>query len=252
MSLSSKKPTVEIPSYQAPRPPSFSAYGQTGSFKDGKYSVTEDPTQLADRQAAERVRRDLIGSLGLSGSESDPYAQRLLQENLRIAQPHLENSLIQRGLGGSSVYQGALTDLITKATTDAVLNSQNQKLNTLGTLQSSYFAPYEQLGQNLLQLSAQTGLSQQQLAQQLYQMQLPYKAQVNNPGNSGLGGLIQGGIGGFMAGGPIGALAGAGVGYFGSKSNAYSEPYMLSDYANKSSGLNLQSLQALLQGGRAF
>lgn len=252
MSLSSKKPTISIPEYQKPKPPQFSAYGQsTEAFGNG-FRIIEDPTALADRQAAERVRRDLIGSLGLSGSESDPYAQKLVQENLRIAQPRLENSLIQRGLGGSSVYQGALTDLLSKTTMEAVLNSQNQKLNTLGMLQSSYLGPYEQLGQNLLQLAASTGLSQEQLAQAMYLATLPYNAQVNYPKQSGIGGLISGGIQGFASGGPVGAIVGGTTGYFGSQADAYSQPYMLSDYYKQNSGLSLQNLLGLSGGGRAF
>lgn len=196
------------------------------------------------------MRRELIGSLGLSGSANDPYAKTLLDENLRLSQPRLENSLIQRGLGGSSVYQGALTDLISKATTDSILNSQNQKLNTLAGLQSSYLGPYEQMGQNLLQLAAQSGMTQDQLAQALYQMQLPYTAQVNYPKNNGFGGAIQGGITGFMTGGPVGAVVGAGTGYLGSQQGAYSQPYMLSDYAKQNSGgLTLQNLLSLYKGG---
>ena len=211
----------------------------------------------------------------MNGSDNDPYAQKLLSENLRIAQPQLENSLIQRGLGGSSVYQGALTDLFSKASMDAILNSQNSKLNTLAGLQSSYLGPYEQLGQNLLQLAASTGISQEQLAQAMYQATLPYKTTVDYPKQSGLLGGIQGflsdpgGIAGLgqMAGGILSmnpALIGSGLmsllpsaggaatGYFGSQANAYSQPYMLSDYYKQNSGLSLQNLLGLAQGGRAF
>lgn len=261
MSLSSKKPTISIPQFQKPSAPSFSAYGQTATSDGGTgYKLIEDPTQLADRQAAEQVRRDLINSLGLSGSGDDPFAKKYLDESLRIAQPTLENALIQRGLGGSSVYQGALTDLISKATSEAILNSQNQKLATLSGLQSSYIAPYEQLGQNLLQLAASTGLSEEQIAASLYGQTLPYTAQINYPKQSGLAGLISGGIQGAMSGsalGPLGmiagGLAGGAVGNYSSAAPAYSMPYILSDfYKNNNSGLNLQSLLGLMGGGRAF
>ena len=261
MSLSSKKPTISIPEYQKPPQPNFSAYGQTAQGNgNGGYGITEDPTQLADYQAASKVRSDLINSLGLSGQTSDPYAQTFQQESLRLSQPQLENSLIQRGLGGSTVYQGALTDLINKASTDAVLNSSQLRNNTLANLQSSYFGPYQQLGQNLLQLASGANSNQQQLAQQMYQALLPYTAQVNYPKQSGLSGLISGGLQGAMSGsafGPIGMIAGGlgggATGYYGSQAPAYSQPYMLSDYNNQNSGgLSLQSLQQLLNGGRAF
>ena len=145
---------------------------------------------------------------------------------------------------------------------EAILNSQNQKLNTLGTLQSSYFGPYQALGQNLLQLAGQTGISQEQLYKQLYESTLPYLTQVNYPKQSGLAGLISGGIQGAQGGaafGPVGmiagGLAGGATGYYGSKSDAYSQPYMLSDYykgGRGGGGLDLQSLMALANGGRAF
>jgi hypothetical protein len=212
-----------------------------------------DPSTMADYQAASKVRTDLINSLGLSGTMADPYAQTFQQESLRLSQPQLENSLIQRGLGGSSVYQGALTDLINRASTDAILNSSQLRNQNLANLQSSYFGPSQQLGQNLLQLAGGANVSQNQLAQQMYQMLLPYTAQVNHPKESGLGGAIQGGIQGFMYGGPLGAAVGAGTGYLGSKADAYSQPYMLSDYGQKNGGaLNLQALTQLLNGGKAF
>lgn len=148
------------------------------------------------------------------------------------------------------MYQGAISDLISKATTEAILNSQANKLNALSTLQSSYLGPYQQMGQNLLQLAASTGISQEQLAQAMYQARLPYEAQVNYPKQSGLSGLISGGLQGFMAGGPVGAVVGAGTGYFGSQAPAYSQPYMLSDYyKSNNSGLSLQNLQSLMQLG---
>lgn len=221
---------------------------------NGGYSLSQDPTELADYQAASKVRSDLINSLGLSGQANDPYAQTFQQESLRLSQPQLENSLIQRGLGGSSVYQGALTDLINRASTDAVLNSSQLRNQTLANLQSSYFGPSQQLGQNLLQLASGAGQSQNQLAQQMYQALLPYTAQINYPKQSGLGGLISGGIQGFMGSGgnPLGAIAGGATGYYGSQADAYSQPYMLSDYNQNKGGLSLQSLQQLINGGRAF
>lgn len=175
-----------------------------------------------------------------------------MQENLRLSQPQLENSLIQRGLGGSSVYQGALTDLISKASTDAILNSQTQKLNTLSGLQSSYLGPYQQLGQNLLQLAAQTGLSQEQIAAQIYGQQLPYRAQVNYPSQSGLGGLLSGGLQGLMSGGPLGALLGGGTGFLGAQQDPYTTYLGLQGGVGGGGALSLQNLLGLVNGGRAF
>lgn len=253
MSLSQKKPTISIPEYRPPAQPNFSAYGQTAKgLGNGGYGIVEDPSVLADYQAASKVRSDLINSLGLSGQANDPYAQAFQQESLRLSQPQLENSLIQRGLGGSTVYQGALTDLINKASTDAVLNSSQLRNNTLANLQSSYFGPYQALGQNLLQLASGANTNQEQLAQQMYQALLPYTAQVNYPKQSGLGGLISGGIQGFMSGGPIGAIAGAGTGYFGSQAPAYSVPLAFQGGINNYGNQGGLSLQKLLGIGGAF
>ena len=250
MSLSSKKPTISIPEYKRPAQPSFSAYGQTAAGTgNGGYGITEDPSQLADYQAASKVRSDLINSLGLSGQANDPYAQTFQQESLRLSQPQLENSLIQRGLGGSTVYQGALTDLINRASTDAVLNSSQLRNQTLSNLQSSYFGPYQQLGQNLLQFASGAGQQQDQLAQQMYQALLPYTAQVNYPKQSGLMGGLTGGLQGFLQGGPIGGITGAATGYYGSQSPAYSTPLAfqggINNYGNQNSSLNLQRLLGL-------
>jgi phage tail tape-measure protein len=99
------------------------------------------------------------------------------------------------------------------------------KLQNLQGIQSSYLLPYYQQGQNLLQLMANTGMNDQQLAQQMYLSTLPYTATVTMPGNSGISGAISGATTGAQmgsAGGPIGtaigALAGGTIGYFGSKS----------------------------------
>jgi hypothetical protein len=190
---------------------------------------------------------------------NDPYAQTFQQESLRLSQPQLENSLIQRGLGGSSVYQGALTDLINKASTDAILNSSQLRNQNLASLQSSYFAPYQQLGQNLLQLAGGANTSQDQLAQSLYQALLPYTAQINQPKNNGLLGALTGAGQGFiMSGGnPFGALAGGVSGYSSSLDSGGSQSLMAYQLAQqqlqneallnlyKNGGLQTQSTNTL-------
>lgn len=252
MSFKAKQPTVTVPEFQRPTPPSFSAFGLNAGPENGGFSLTEDPLQIADRQAAEQVRRDLINSLGLAGTGQDPYAQLLSDEALRYAQPKLENSLIQRGLGGSSVYGDAISNLISRAGIEGVLGSNQARLQNLQGLQSSYFGPYMNLGQNLLNLSASTGLKQEQLAQQLYQNLLPYITQVNYPGSNGLEGLVSGGIQGFATGGLPGAIAGAGTGYTVGRQDPYSSPLILTDYyKNRGAGGGL-SLQNLLNLQGAF
>jgi hypothetical protein len=92
--------------------------------------------QLADMQKA------LLGTLGTT-YDTSKWTDLLLQEALRTTRPSLEQSLIGRGLGGSSVYKEALTDLYSKLGTQAALQgiglgqSQEQALlNKLSTLQN--------------------------------------------------------------------------------------------------------------------
>jgi len=246
MSLKQKKPTISIPEFKKPTPPSFSAFGLTSGYNGNSYGLTEDAQALADRTQAESIRRELVSALGLkSGSMSDPYANLLADESLRIAQPRLENALIGRGLGGSSVYRGALSDLISRASTEAALASNEMKLRNLEALQSGYLLPYYQMGQNLLGLSANAGQADAAQAAAMYQALLPYTAKVNTPKESGLMGALTGGLQGFFTGGPLAALVGAGSGYMNSARPASSESYMLSDYYPKNTGLSLQNLLGL-------
>lgn len=254
MSKSSKSPSISIPEFKKPTPPSFDLYGQKAEFGNNTYSISENPQQLLDRQAAEQVRRDLISSLGLQGNPaSDPFAKLYMQESLRIAQPQLENALIQRGLGGSTVYQNAITDLINKASTDAQLNANQRTLANLAGVGGNYLEPLYARGMQLLGASANTGLQEEQLAQQRYLATLPYMSTVNTPGNSGIGGAISGGLNALLmsGGNPFAALGGAGAGYLTSRSPSQSQSlyeYMAAQQAAQQSNQQNQLL-ALLSGG---
>lgn len=230
----SKSPSVNVPKYNEPSPPSYNLFGLQSNYTDGKYSLSEDPQNQTDRMAAEQIRRDLIQSLGLGGGGSeDPFTKLYMQESLRYSQPQLENSLIQRGLGGSSIYQNAIVDLINRASTDAQLTGQNRNLASLQGITGSYLEPYYNRAMQLLANTTNTGLAQKQLAQQQYQALLPYLTTVTMPGNNGISGAINGALTGAQAGsaaGPYGALAGAVVGgaggYFSSKSGPQTQNYL--------------------------
>lgn len=146
---------------------------------------------------AQKIRQDLISSLGLGGApQEDPWAKLLFQEAQKTSLPGLEQALIGRGLGGSTVYKEAITDLLSKLGTQSALGSQQYKLGNLQALQQ-YLQPQMQFGQNLQQLQAQTGLKEEEMAQQLYTSLLPLMAKYSG-GQSygGLGSLI-GGLGGL-------------------------------------------------------
>jgi hypothetical protein len=177
------EPEVEIPKYKKPAASSFDLFGLTGSYNKGTntYGVSADPEELATMQAVKGIRNSLLKSLGLGGTpESDPYTNQYMQELLRTSQAPLENALIGRGLGGSTVYKDALTDLMTKASTQSVLGGQQYKMNNLQALMS-YLNQNMGYGQNLLNMVQGNDIQQQQLAQQMYNTQLPYKATVSGP-----------------------------------------------------------------------
>ena len=130
-----------------------------GYIKGEKRIFEESPEALQDRLLIQNIRRDLLTSLGLgSAPKEDPWAKMFMEELTRVAQPKLELSMIGRGLGGSTVYKEAMTDLLSKLATQAALGSENLKLGRLGALQAVLLPQY-QLAQNILgQLSAQEQL----------------------------------------------------------------------------------------------
>jgi hypothetical protein len=150
MGKTGNKNAFEVPTYTPPSYDNYSLLGATASKKGNNFSV--DYSDQAAMDTVNKLRSDLLASLGLnSGGADDPYTQELMKESLRLSQPKLENSLIGRGLGGSTIYKDSLTDLISKAGTQAILSGQNYKLNNLNALQN-YLSNQQNLGQNLLQL----------------------------------------------------------------------------------------------------
>lgn len=144
------------------------------------------------------MRRDLIRSLGLEGygQQGNEYAQLIADQNLRYAQPRLENSLIQRGLGGSTVYRDALTQLIQGASEQGRLGAADLVRQNLASVSGNYLNPLYDFGRNLLALTGQTDLTRNAQAQQLYQAQLPFLSQVNaGQDTQGMLGNIIGAIG---------------------------------------------------------
>ena len=219
------------------------------------YNLKMDGQAAADYGMAEKIRSELVAGLGLSGPSggAKEYGDLITRESLRTAQPTLENALIGRGLGGSSIYREALTDLISKASTQGTLSAADYTRNNLASLNSNYFSPIYGLGQNLLQLATSKSVSDQQLAQQLYQMLLPYTATINQPGDSGWGGAMSGAGHGAMMGAPLGPLGmlaggviGGGVGYFGSKQDPSSQSLMMYNMDQQNKGNS--ALLSLLSG----
>lgn len=242
---------VKLPEYKKPNV-GFNLLGKSATQDGDQFTYSVGDVDQATLNTAKKIRQDLIGSLGgTTGEGAKTYEKTLFDELLRKSQPKLEQSLIGRGLGGSTVYKDAVTDLINKAATQAVLSGQQYRageqeltLNDLNALQN-LIGNEESLGLNLLNLAQGYGVNAQKLAQNLYNMQLPYKATVEQPGNSGIPGAITGAIQGGMqgaSGGPLAALIGAaiggGTGYLGSRENASSTPLILAQNDAKNSYLN--------------
>jgi len=159
MSKTGNKDEFKVPTYEIPTADNYSLYGRTATKDANGYSVSLSPEDQQTMNTVKQLRSDLLSSLGInSGGADDPYTKALMSESLRLSQPKLENSLIGRGLGGSSVYSNSLTDLLSKAGIQAILGGQQYKTNNLNALQN-YLTNENSLGQNLLQLQ-QSGLNQ--------------------------------------------------------------------------------------------
>lgn len=222
--MKSSQPSVSIPQYNAPTPTNFNTPYGNATYSNGAYNISSaDPSGDAEIASL----RDALGSsLGVTGAaglqQTQDWQTAFANAALKNSAPQLSNQLFNAGLGGSSAYSNALGDLYSNVGTQAVLNGQQLNLANTQSNQNSFNALNSAYGQNqnyalnLAQLGAQYNVSQQQLAQQLYGMQLPYQATVNPGSNNGaIGGAIGGalgGAGGFFLGGPMGASAGYSLG----------------------------------------
>ena len=174
----------DVPAYTPPSYDTYSLLGNT-AVKNGD-NFTVNYSDQATMDTVNKLRSELLSSLGLnSGGADDPYTQELMKESLRLSQPKLENALIGRGLGGSTLYKDSLTDLISKAGTNAILSGQNYKLNNLNALQS-YLSNQENLGQNLLALqqagyNTKANIYDKQYQQQLAQAMEDYRVSQETP-----------------------------------------------------------------------
>jgi hypothetical protein len=159
----SKQPQVNIPEYQKPTPTNFNTPWGSATYGNNAWNFSLSPDDQMTMQTAQKVRQDLLGSLGLQDkSGQDPYTKTYMNNLLSLTQPKTENALIGRGLGGSSVYGNAITDLITKAANEALLSGQQSRLNNLSALQN-VISPMQTLGQNMLNMGSSQYNTDQQL-----------------------------------------------------------------------------------------
>jgi hypothetical protein len=219
------KSSVEIPTYNKPNAASFSMFGNTASKSGDNWNYSTSGLDQQTMNQAKQIRQQLISALGVNRDEgnSQYYQNTYNKELLRQSQPQLENALIGRGMGGSSVYGNALSDLFSKAATQSVLgrqqyqsNEQGMNINQLSALQN-YLQQENQTGLNMLGLGANYDIQNQRLAQEMYNTQLPYLAKVNQEDGTpwgSIGSLAGAGLGALFAlpTGGMSVAAGAGLG----------------------------------------
>lgn len=227
----SKGPSIQIPQYQAPANVNFNTPYGNATFDKGAnaYNFQESPDQMADRLEMEALRGAILKTIGVTSPEREASRQSFtdayFKEATRLAVPKLENTLFDRGLGGSKLYGATLNDLMSQLSNDAILQGEalrtqdeKMKLDQLSTV-ATVLGQQNQLPLSLLSLASNYNTNQQQMAQQQYQALLPYQSVVNPGKSSNLGTYIGAGVGGLigLAGGPVGALQGA---QFGSSLNS--------------------------------
>lgn len=199
---------MSVPTYTAPEASSFDLFGLKGSYDKANNTYSVSGNDLTD---ANSIMSNLIKSLGSGNVADSDYTKTYMNELLKLSQPATENALIGRGLGGSTVYKDALTDLITKASVQSILGGQQYQQNNYNML-SDYLNTANTNGMNLLQLLTQTDLAKQGLAQNLYTSTLPLKSTYNSGKNySGLGSLLGAGL----LGGASLLIPGSGIGLAG-------------------------------------
>jgi len=185
---SSKPAKVEIPKYEKPIPPNWVTPWGSANYNTGTntYNFAETPDMEKDRIQMEGLRRSILSTIGVTGPERDAslnkWKETYYNELYRSSVPQLEQTLFARGMGGSEMYKGALTDLLTKLASQSVLGAEDLrtqdealKLSQLGTV-GGQLNTDRTSGTNLTQLAADTGLKQDQLAQNLYLNTLPFMA----------------------------------------------------------------------------
>lgn len=222
--MQSKQPSVSIPQYNAPTPTNFNTPYGSLNYANGSYNYSSsNPSSDAEIASLRDALGSSLAATGPSGvANTQSWQDAYTAAALKNSAPQLSNQLFNAGLGGSSAYANAMGDLYSNTAQNAVLNGQQLNLANTQSNQNSFNAVNSAYGQNqqyalnLAQMGAQYNQGQQQLAQQLYGMQLPYQATLNPGSNNGaLGGTIggiAGGLGGFMLGGPGGAMAGYQIG----------------------------------------
>ena len=178
----------EMPSYEMPAQPTEYIYPEGRMYLSGNKWIYEDNPDIA---AEKKSRTDMINKLYAEMKTTNPeraaqieeYGKNYEAELLKTTQPLTEQALIGRGLGGSTIYKDAITDLITKAGKEGITareslktSDENSLLNMIASLQSGVNADVAAgqrtagLAQNQSSLDQQLASRQAALAAQAQQL----------------------------------------------------------------------------------
>lgn len=226
MGKSGNKPSVSIPTYQDPTYKTFSDNTGSTNYNNGNFSYTPNAANQDFQTQLDATRSAILKHMGgtdqATNDSLNNWQKTYFDEANRLSQPQLENSLFDRGLGGSNFYAGSLNDLLTKNSNQAILNKyqlQNQDFNQNQTAFTNVNNAQNDLtknASNLLGLNANYAANQDKNNSSVYESTLPYlSTRTNGTQGQGFGGLIGGvlgGVGGAVVGGPAGAITGAQIG----------------------------------------
>ena len=190
----------KMPKPQAPPPPQ-SYYGQEGAqvWDAAKNGYVWQPSAASAKKTSEReaLRSQILGELsGITSATYEPQQKMFKEEFLKSAQPSLENALIGRGLGGSTMYKESLTDLITNAATQSLMygqDLQSNQRNYLTNLLSSVNQGLDASTARSLQASqipVSADQTRQSAQQQAYLNKMGSWGAKSDMMNQGIGGLM--------------------------------------------------------------
>ena len=227
MTGSNKKASYDVPKYQEMTPQNIgNSYG-SANFNNGAWNYTPgaEDSQFQNDIAATRsaILKSINGSSQDQQAALNNWQDTYFKEAQRLSQPQLEQSLFDRGLGGSQFYAGSLNDLIAKNTTNAILNkyqlAQMQDQQNLANLAG--VGNYDQMlrgsGNDLLTMALNNQQNRESLNNNRYINTLPYTVSYNpaeqKNGFGKLIGTVGGGIAGAFVGNPmLGAQLGGAIG----------------------------------------
>jgi len=223
MSLKGKKGSWSLPSYdqsgvigfENPLGRSTWRKGRSGT-NAGAFGFEFNPETQDYYNMLTAMRDAIYSQLGYTSPAREASLNRwentFNREALRTSMPRLEQTLFERGLGGSKFYNDAVTDLLSKVATQGVLNRE-QLSRADEAMKLNYLASINPQVANLINQANLLAGKSYGATQKQYENLFPYLAKYKS--KKGFMDILGGGLGGlagFMLGGPAGAMTGYSLG----------------------------------------